>query len=193
MPVPRKVPAMVMLALIALFAPMKGSAATLIHLTLDEMTAQSQAILLGRCVEVSSAWNATHTDIVTSSVFEVAQYYKGSLGKRVTITELGGQVGGWVSEYPGIPRFRVGEESLLFVWTGPDGAHQVIGLTQGKFRVQRSAGGGDVQLNQTPPSEAMLEPPGHSHAVAVAPVALPLRAFQDRVQSMLAKPAGGAR
>lgn len=34
MPTPRKFPAMVMLALIILFAPAKGNAAYLIHLTL---------------------------------------------------------------------------------------------------------------------------------------------------------------
>lgn len=193
MPASRKLPLVAILALIILFAPAKGSAAFLIHLTLEEMTAQSQAILLGRCVEVSSAWNATHSDIVTNSVFEVSQYYKGSLGKRVTITELGGQVGGWNSEYSGFPRFQVGEEAVLFVWTGPDGAHQVIGLTQGKFRVQRSGGTGGVQLSQTPPVHPPLEPPQHNHTEAAAPMVMPLAVLQDRVQSMLAKPAGGAR
>src|SRR5450759_5881286 len=179
MPAPRKLPAVVILALIILFAPAKGSAAYLIHLTLEEMTAQSQAILLGRCVEVSSAWNATHSDIVTNSVFEVSQYYKGGMGKRVTITELGGQVGGWVSEYTGIPRFQVGEEAVLFVWTGPAGAHQVIGLTQGKFRVQRSGGAGAVQLSQTPSVHPPLEPPQHNHTEAAAPMVLPLAVLQD--------------
>jgi len=163
----------VVLALIVLFAPATGSAAYLIHLTLEEMTAQSQTILMGRCVQVSSAWNADHSDIVTNSVFEVSQYYKGGLGKRVTITELGGQVGGWNSEYTGFPRFQVGEEALLFVWTGPDGAHQVIGLTQGKFRVQRSGAGGGVQLSQTPSVHPPLEPPLHNHAESAAPMVLP--------------------
>lgn len=193
MPASRKFPAVVILALIILFAPATGSAAYLIHLTLEEMTAQSQAILLGRCVQVTSAWNAAHSDIVTNSVFEVSQYYKGSLGKRVTITELGGQVGEWVSEYTGIPRFQAGEEAVLFVWTGPDGAHQVIGLTQGKFRVQRSGAGAGVQLSQTPSVHPPLEPPQHNHTEAAAPMVLPLAVLQDRVQLMLAKPAGGAR
>ena len=193
MPVPRKFPAIVILALIVLFAPAKGSAAYLIHLTLEEMTAQSQAVLLGRCVAVSSAWNADHSDIVTNSVFEVSQYYKGGLGKRVTITELGGEVDGWNSRYTGIPRFQVGEESVLFVWTGPDGAHQVIGLTQGKFRVQRSGGGGAVQLSQTASAHPPLEPPSHHHTESAAPMVLPLAVLQDRVQLLLAKPAGGAR
>ena len=76
----------------AILGCLPAGAAVLLHLSFDEMAAQSSAILLGRCVEVRSAWSAD-AGIVTHNVFEVREYYKGDLGPRVTLTELGGQVG----------------------------------------------------------------------------------------------------
>ena len=58
----RLLPALLLLAVVE---STPANAAVLIHLTFEEMTDQSSAILLGRCIEVRSAWNATHTDIVT--------------------------------------------------------------------------------------------------------------------------------
>ena len=172
---------------------LSGRAAVLIHLTFKEMAEQSSAIVLGRCVAVRSEWNADHSNIVTHNVFEVSQYYKGNLGQRITITELGGQVGEWVALYSGIPHFRVGEEAVLFVWTGPQGQHQVIGLTQGKFRVGRDGATGEAVLQQTLSAEPMLEPERHSHSGTAEPMAMPLAAFQSRVESYLKSRAGGAR
>jgi len=170
-----------------------GEAAVLIHLTFEEMTEQSSAVVLGRCVEVRSEWTADRSDIVTHYVFEVRQYYKGNLGQRITITGLGGQVGEWVALYSGVPGFRVGEEAVLFVWTGPQGRHQVIGLTQGKFRVGRDGATGEAVLQQTLSAEPMLEPRNHSHAAPAGQLAMPLAAFRSRIESYLRNRAGGAR
>lgn len=172
---------------------LSGRGAVLIHLTFDEMTEQSSAIVLGRCIAVQSAWNAGHSDIVTHNVFEARQYYKGNLGPRVTLTELGGKVGEWVAEYSGIPRFQVGEEAVLFVWTDPQGQHQVIGLTQGKFRVGRDGRTGGVVLQQAFSGEPMLEPATHFHAGPAEQMAMPLATLRSRVESYLKNRAGGVR
>ena len=180
-------------ALVSALGCLSGDAAVLIHLTFEEMTEQSSAIVLGRCVAVRSEWNADRSNIVTHNVFEVSQYYKGSLGPRITITELGGQVGEWVALYSGVPHFRVGEEAVLFVWTGPQGQHQVIGLTQGKFRVGRDGATGEAVLQQTLSAEPMVEPERHLHTAPAGQMAMPLAAFRNRVESYLKSRAGGAR
>lgn len=167
-----------------------AGASVLIHLSFDEMAEKSSAVLLGRCVEVRSAWNADRSDIVTHNVFEVREYYKGSLGRRVTITEPGGQVGNVVAAYTGIPRFRVGEEAVLFVWTDPFGTHTVIGLTQGKFHVRRDTLTGELMLQQSFSDEPMLEPPAHSHTEPVASLAFPMAAFRSAVSATLLKRKG---
>ncbi|MGH9785363.1 MAG: hypothetical protein ACRD88_14385 [Terriglobia bacterium] len=180
-------------ALAAWVGCLSAEAAVLIHLSLEEMTQQSSAIVLGRCVEVRSAWNADRSNIVTHNVFEVRQYYKGSLGQRITITEPGGQVGDLVAEYSGVPRFEVGEEAVLFVWTDPRGRHQVIGLTQGKFRMGRDGATGAAVLQQTLSAEPMLEPTAHSHTGPAARMVMPLATLRSRVESYLRNRAGGAR
>jgi len=179
--------------LVSALGCLSGDAAVLIHLTFEEMTEQSSAIVLGRCVAVRSEWNADHTKIVTHNVFEVRQYYKGALGARITITELGGQVGDLVAEYSGIPHFAVGEEAILFVWTDPRGQHQVIGLTQGKFRVGRDANTGTAVLQQAFSGEPMLEPAAHSHPGPAGRMAMPLATLRSRVESYLRNRAGGSR
>ncbi len=178
-----------LLAVLSLALPMQ--AAVLIHLTFDEMTDQSSAIFLGRCVDVRSAWS--NGDIVTHNVFEVTDYYKGNLGSRVTLTELGGQVGNTVAAYSGIPRFRVGEEAVLFVWTGPGGSHQALGLPQGKFRIKRDAKSGDISLTQTSAGEPMVEPPQHSHRESVESLSFPLAAFRGRIALALQRRSGVSR
>jgi hypothetical protein len=154
-------------------------AAVLVHLSFDEMAEKSSAIFLGRCIEVRSAWAGA--DIVTHNVFEVGEYFKGDLGQRVTVTEIGGQVGNIVAAYPGLPRFKAGEEAVLFVWTDPLGVHQVIGLTQGRFRINRAARSGDVSLLQSSSDEPMVEPSGHAHSGAVEPLSFALPAFRSRL------------
>ena len=179
--------------LFALVQCLSGNAAVLVHLTLDEMTDQSSAILLGRCVQVESTWNAAHTDIVTNNIFEVQEYYKGNLGRRVTITELGGQVDTWVAEYTGLPRFAVGEEAVLFVWTDPHGGHQVLGLTQGKFAVQRDKSTGNLSVAQTASHEPTIEPSSHAGEGPPERLTFALGTFKNRVYTQLKKPTGSAR
>ncbi len=178
---------------LAAAVPRPARAAVLLHLSFEEMTEQSSAVFLGRCVEVRSAWSAEASTIVTHNVFEAREYYKGNLGTRVVITELGGQVGNLVAEYPGVPRFAVGEEALLFVWTGPSGTHQVIGLTQGKFRVRRDSKTGEILLRQVSSEEPMVEPAAHSHRQPVEQLAFPLSGFRSRVGLALQKRQGGVQ
>ena len=168
-------------------------AAVLSHLSFEEMAELSSAVLMGRCVEVRSAWSAEAADIVTHNVFEVREYYKGNLGSRVVLTELGGQVGNLVAEYSGVPRFAVGEEAVLFVWTNPHGTHQVIGLTQGKFHVRRDSKTGRVELRQASSNEPMLEPAMHTHGRSVEELAFTISAFRNRLGLALQKRQGGAQ
>ncbi len=123
---------------------------------LDEMAARSSAVFRGRCVRVYSEWNTEHTDIYTHSVFRVERYYRGFLGTEVEIVEPGGAVDGWQSVYPGIPRFRPGEEVILLVWTGPSGRHQAIGYGQGVFRLRK-----DGTVAQSVGDEPVVEPAHH--------------------------------
>ena len=176
------------LGVVLALAAVPARAAVLVHLNFEEMAEKSSAILVGRCVEVRSEPDAEFR-IVTHNVFEVSEYLKGSLGRRVTITEPGGRIGDQVTFFSGMPQFRVGEEAVLFVWTSPQGQrHQVIGFTQGKFEMSRNATSGEVSLRQTASNEPMLEPKSHAGETA-EPAVVPMTAFRTRVSAALARAA----
>jgi homogentisate 1,2-dioxygenase len=107
-------------------------------------------------------------------------------------------VGNFITEYSGVPQFTVGEEAVLFVWTSRSGRHQVIGYTQGRFRVRRDAQTGAVTLRQSALDEPMLEPPAHAHDGEVSPLVFSLTSFRSQVavelhRAATLKRAGGSR
>jgi hypothetical protein len=179
---------LLLLVFAAAMLALNARAGVLLHLSMDEMTEQSSAILYGRCVEVKAVWTAA-SPIVTENVFQVHEYYKGNLGSRVTITELGGQVGNVVDDFPGVPRFQVGEEAVLFVWTGPNGRHHVIGQSQGRFRVERDAKTGAMLVRQSSSGEPMIEPASHSHGGRVSPLAFSMTSFRGQVAASVERAA----
>jgi hypothetical protein len=164
---------------VLLLATGRGVAATLIHLTVEEMAERSSAAFLGRCVAVEGELDPGEFGMVTHNVFEVQEYYKGDLGRRVVISEPGGEVGGRVTHYPGTPQFQPGDEVVLFVWTGPSGRHQVIGLTQGSFRVARDPQTGEIMLKQDSPMARVIEPRSHTHRASAGPVSLTLSSLRE--------------
>lgn len=163
---------------------MPSPAATLVHLTLDEMNAQSSAVVRARCVSAQSQTSSDEFGIVTQYGFEAHEYYKGDLGSRFTLTEPGGQVGNRVVEFSGMPHFRVGDEVVVFVWTSPRGSHQVIGFTQGKFGVRTDAATGDVTILQTASGEPMLEPETHTHTARPERMTFTMKAFAAQMRLM---------
>ncbi|MBI3668139.1 MAG: hypothetical protein HY236_18220 [Acidobacteria bacterium] len=131
-----------------------ASGATLERLTLEEMTTRSTAIIRGQAVSTSAV--QVGSTIYTRTVFQVLENYKGPQGAQVEVMEPGGTIGPISQNYSGVPRFRPGVELVLFLWTGPSGRTQVIGLSQGVFELARSSASGEVEVVRRPSGEVML-------------------------------------
>jgi hypothetical protein len=67
--------------------------------------------------------------------FKVIRTLKGELGGQTQLEFLGGTVGDYRLEVPGIPRFRVGDEDVLFVDERGQPVSPVVGFMHGRFRV----------------------------------------------------------
>ncbi|MBI3934349.1 MAG: hypothetical protein HY316_06625, partial [Acidobacteria bacterium] len=80
--------------------------------------------------------------IYTIYTIEPAQYLKGQLGLVFELRELGGERDGVGMLVAGVPRFEVGQEAVLFIWTDPQGHHQVAGFEQGAVRIETDAASG---------------------------------------------------
>jgi hypothetical protein len=117
-------------------------ATTVIKISLQEMTLGSHTILQGTvaaartiAVKGNERHLQTHVDIDVRNVF------KGDKGMKTLRLELmGGKLGRWVMNIPGMPSFTPGEEVILFLEkTATNWA--LTGLSQGKFVVYQDAKG----------------------------------------------------
>src|SRR5690606_6220970 len=80
----------------------------------------------------------------TLYAFETAQQWKGAAIAGLEVAVPGGTYQGVTYSFGGTPELKAGEEYVLFLWTGPSGRTQIVGLSQGVFHVLRRADGAVV-------------------------------------------------
>jgi hypothetical protein len=155
-----------------------AAASQLIPRTLPELAAGADLVFVGRCEAVSAHWNDDHTLILTGNRFRVTRVLKGTPGAVITLDELGGVVGSIGMDVPGVPRYTVGEEVLLFVRRTELGRWETFGAGQGKFRLTRDAQGRPWVQNDFYRSElSAMTPPERTGSGA------PLDVFAARIQT----------
>ncbi|UCG53330.1 MAG: hypothetical protein JSW58_07195 [Candidatus Latescibacterota bacterium] len=102
-----------------------------------QMGTESSLVVRGKVVDVRSFWNEGHTKILTETVVNVDEAYKGQAVPSVRILQLGGVVGTLRMHVHGALSWRSGEEVLLFLEPLETGQHRVSGFSQGKFMIER--------------------------------------------------------
>jgi hypothetical protein len=119
-------------------------AASVVAPTFDGLVTRARTVFVGQTVDVSSRWVSTGSGraIVTVVTFTVVRTLKGELGAQTQLEFLGGTVGEYRMEVPGIPRFRVGDEDVLFVDDRGQPVSPVVGFMHGRFRVLEEPGTG---------------------------------------------------
>jgi hypothetical protein len=117
-------------------------AASVVAPTFDAMVTRAQAVFVGETVDVQSRWVSTPSGraIVTVVTFKVLRTLKGELGAQTQLEFLGGTVGEYRMEIPGMPKFRVGDEDVLFVDERGQPVSPVVGFMHGRFRVLEDPG-----------------------------------------------------
>jgi len=124
-------------AAIVAWAAAAASASTVIAPTFAELVARSRTVFVGETIGVESRWTGTGSGaaIVTRVTFRVERVLKGELGGQTVLEFLGGTVGEDRLVVAGMPRFRVGDEDVLFVDDRGRAMCPVVGMTHGRFRV----------------------------------------------------------
>jgi hypothetical protein len=130
-------------------------AATLEYLSLADMAAKSTAIVRGRVVSTST--DSRGSLMYTRYTIQVLELLKGPEASQVDVVVLGGTSQGLSQTFSGAPRLSGGVDYLLFLWTGPSGLTQIIGLSQGVFELQKD-GDGEWIAARAAASETMLDP-----------------------------------
>jgi hypothetical protein len=160
------------------------AATTLEQLTLDDMAKQSTSIVRARVTgsRIAHFGTGPGADIYTYFGLQVLETWKPSGHPATEVAIPGGAVDGIRQSVNGAPTLQPGQEYVLFLWTSRAGLTQVIGLSQGVFRV--SAGASSEILAQRPPaSELMLDRSGH--AVEDRAVSMQLHDLRARVRQAL--------
>src|SRR5271170_4240719 len=129
-----------LLASVALLAP--AGATTLLKMSVNDLILQSTSIVRARITGSRSA--GVGRDIFTYYQLQVSETLKQGSILPAEFAVPGGVSGNLRQIGIGSPVFTEGQEYVLFLWTSRSGMTQVIGLSQGMFRLGQDASGESV-------------------------------------------------
>jgi hypothetical protein len=116
----------------------------------------AKVIVRARCVGNSTSQDAG--EIWTFTNFAVEQVWQGAAPAQITVRLLGGRAGNLTSSVSGVPRFRAGEEVLLFLEPTARGDFSVVSWEQGTFRIRHDPATGRESATQDTASFATFDP-----------------------------------
>jgi hypothetical protein len=149
-------------------------ATTVQRLTLEDLVSKAQHIVSGKVQNSRTYWSANGKLILTNYTIEVGETIKGQSSRTFELTTIGGKIGDRELHVSGMPSFEKGENIVVF--TESSGAYQVVlGLGQGKFRVDNGQVSNDVN--------ALSFPDGRPGYV----LKLPVETFKNQIRTILAR------
>lgn len=109
----------------------------------EQLAAFSDAIVMGRVVDLATGWDPAVDTIYTYVTIDVGEVLKGNLSPgRITIKQIGGVVGERGLSIADQASFERGEEVFLFLETRPrDQSLYTAALWQGKWNLELRGGG----------------------------------------------------
>src|SRR5260370_8527769 len=145
------------LAAVAAFVLAAPAQATIARaFTFNEKVEKADSIVLGKCSQTRSDWDASHRWIVTYSTFQVEKALKGQPAAELTVVTPGGQVGTLHQGTIGIPEFHAGESNVIFVQQTPFGP-TVAFADQGAYEVASDSKGTRVVIPKRSPDVVRID------------------------------------
>ena len=129
---------------VASLAAAAAHATVLPWMSLEDVTAKAELIVLGRVETSVAGWSDDGRIIVTRATVSVERALKGGPRARVEVKAPGGRIGDVGMIAAGAPVFHVGDRVVLFLEAAGSGAgggaprrHAVVGWNLGKMDVTR--------------------------------------------------------
>ena len=123
----------------ALLVPLAAAATTIVPADFADMVSGSQTIVHGRVVDVRAQATSGRKSIESIVTIAVLDAIKGPASARVVFRVPGGQIGRYRRTMVGAPEFAEGDEVVLFLSGRTPALPTPFGLSQGVYRVSRSA------------------------------------------------------
>ena len=128
------------------------------HMDLDTLVRASDLIVYGKVIRIRPQYDSATGSIWTHTEILVIDTAKGPSKTSLTVTEPGGVIGGRGELFPGVPRFGINQEVVLFLYLAPGNRLRITGLQQGVFTVAADLKTGErIALPSTPPAEVVYE------------------------------------
>jgi hypothetical protein len=164
-------------------------ATTVIPPTFDQLVRDAELIFEGTVTGVRSEWagQGAERNIVSYVTFNIEDAIKGAPGKTYTIRMLGGTIDGETAEVADAPRFKIGDRDILFVEHNGNQFVPLVGIMQGRFHVQKDAGGRDIVTKDNGASLANVAKLGIDEKAAVSGPALSAADFKSAIRQKLAE------
>lgn len=178
---------LVLALVLTVLAAIPAGATTLIRQGLDKLTAENEAVVYGRVLDIHSYWNAEHTMIMTDVRVRASEILKGDRAAReITFTLLGGTVGDITTLVIGGPELVPGSDYILFLNREQlHGARSVLtvrDLVQGAFEFTDLGQGRRVYSQALehvllPDAEGLDAPPGGVDGMTLDDMLTQIRQF----------------
>jgi hypothetical protein len=153
----RKISRQILVPLFLAFGGLpEARATTLVRLSLDQLAAGADAVARVRCTSAESRWE--NGSIWTVTTAEVVESMKGSLPAAISIRLPGGRNGHFTATVDGTPKFRAGDEAILFLSESRAGGYTVAGWVEGTFRISRDTRAGVETVTQDSSAFAVFDP-----------------------------------
>lgn len=163
-------------------------ATTVVPPTFDQLVQQAELIFQGTVTDVRSVWEGqgAQRHIETYVTFQVGENVKSDAGSAYTIRMLGGTVGEDSLVITDAPNFHVGDQEILFVEHNYDQFVPLVGISHGRFHVQRDEETGrDVLINSEGEAVGDLAKIGREEQSAGAAGAMSPDQFKSAIKSQL--------
>jgi hypothetical protein len=152
-----------------------AQASSVLPMVLDEILADAAVAFEGICTGNHSELDPKTGLIVTHTTFSVADVLKGSVGDTHTIKQIGGSIGGVVSNFGGTPAFEPGKNYVVFLYgVSSAGFSSPVGLSQGQFTIRAGPRGDELtngrdfkEMLRPHPTQQL--PPGAKMSIEQAP------------------------
>ncbi len=171
-------------------------ATVMVEVPFDRLAAQADAIVHGRVLRTGSRLVADADGTFTPHTITEIEVFEPIRGPRVTrilIDELGGEVQGHGMWIDGTPRYRRGEECVVFLRALPDGHYRTYAMAQGHFEVVPGvAGVAPVVVRDTSAIGMASWARGPMTIQPGTVASMPLAAFLDYVRDLATEVAASA-
>lgn len=166
--------------LLLLLSPLTAYATISRAVAFEEKVENAAAIVVGECIDQRSQWDSARNWILTYSTFRIEKTLKGMPAQEITIVTPGGTVGHIAQDVIGVPKFKPGDEHVLFVRHSQAGP-TVLYLEQGDYHVIETRG---EKLVKPAAQAAVMIDTGRGTAAASEPVRT-LRDFEGNVRETM--------